>query len=397
MIRSCLNESSTPSAEALEQQRRDTTHLEAIGRLAGGVAHEFNNLLMIILSNVQLAQEQIAVGESAAENFQEVIDACDRAADLTQQLLAFGRRQLQKLEEFEVNDVAAETLRFAKRVIGENIETEFVPGGDCGAIRADRGQVKQLLLNLFLNARDAMRNGGKVTLKTGSRVSLGREHESVDRVPAGEYVVIEVADNGPGMDDDVKARVFEPFFTTKECGQGTGLGLATVYGIVRQNSGFIFLKSELGKGTTFRIYFPAVAPASTEQGVAEELAALAGSELVLLVEDEEALRSAVKRYLISRGFRVIEARNGEDACTACESLGEKLQLILSDVVMPKMSGLEMVRTIREKNPGVPVIFMTGYSESPLEPVANASLLRKPFNMATLTVELHKHLARGQLV
>lgn len=376
------------------QECQDAERLEAIGRLAGGVAHEFNNLLMIILSNVQLAQEQIQSGVGAGENLHEVVEACDRASDLTQQLLAFGRRQLQRLEECDVNEIAAEMLRFAHRVIGENLETELACDECCGVIRADRGQLKQILLNLLLHARDAMSAGGKIILKTNAHSSMG-ELGSQWQIPAGQYVKVEISDNGPGMADGVKARVFEPFFTTKELGKGSGLGLATVYGLVKQNNGFIQVASEIGRGTTFSMYFPAVEPSHESTAGAVEISNWTGSELILLVEDEDALRSALKRYLLSRGFRVLEARDGEEGCEVCAAVSERIDLILSDVVMPKMGGVEMVRRLRETHPDVPVIFMSGYTESPVCGGPTESLLPKPFNMNTLAAELHKRLAAGR--
>jgi PAS domain S-box-containing protein len=384
-------------AETLEQERNDAQKLEAIGRLAGGVAHEFNNLLMIILSNVQLAHEQVRDGQDAEENFNEVVEACDRAADLTQQLLAFGRRQLQKLEELDVNDVANETLRFARRLIGENIETEFVPTPLHGVVRADRAQLKQILLNIFLNARDVMPSGGKIALRTSPHFSEGNETE-LDGLPAGAYVMIEIADNGPGMDNDVKARVFEPFFTTKEFGKGTGLGLATVYGIVKQNDGYIHIESAISQGTTFKIFFPAVKASEIEDApLLERSFSWMGSERILLVEDEDALRSAVKRYLLSRGFQVIEARDGEEGCQLCAELDGEIDLVLTDVVMPKMSGPEMMKRLRESRPNLAAIYMSGYTDLAIGTGPLDSVLQKPFNMNTLASELHNRLATVRIV
>jgi two-component system cell cycle sensor histidine kinase/response regulator CckA len=335
----------------LEEQLRQAQKMEAVGRLAGGIAHDFNNLLTAIMGYSELALDGLAAeAGQVREDIRSVRDAAERAQGLTQQLLAFSRRQVLQPRVVEPEAVVAGIEAMLRRLIGEDVElvTERA-GGGCALV--DPGQLEQVLLNLVVNARDAMPRGGRVSIRT--------RRVDVDERP---HVAIEVADTGVGMSDDVRAQVFDPFFTTKDPGKGTGLGLATVYGIVEQSGGHIEVESEPGRGSTFTLLLPAVedspAPEPAELGAPPP-----GRETVLLVEDEESVRALARRVLAAQGYRVLEARDPLEALRICREHGGPIDLLLSDVVMPELGGRELADRVLEQRPGLPLLFMSGYADA----------------------------------
>lgn len=372
--------------KSLELQLIQAQKMEAVGRLAGGVAHDFNNLLTAINGYSQLALQRIDARDPLYRDIEEVHKAGQRAATLTRQLLAFSRKQVLQPRVISLNAVVMDVERLLKRLIGEDVELATVLAPDLGSVRADPGQVEQVLVNLAVNARDAMPNGGRLLLET-SNVEL----DAADpRAPAdlkpGRYVLVVVTDTGTGIPDPVKEHLFEPFFTTKEPGKGTGLGLATVHGIVRQSGGHIAVESEAGRGAKFRIYLPRVdvppEPAPRPGGGKE---AWRGQETVLLVEDEPAVRALTKAVLTQAGYTVLEARRGEEALLIRQNHPGTIHLVLSDLVMPGLNGLELVRRLREETPGLRVLFMSGYTDAA---IMNAGVLRPdvPFLSKPFTTE-----------
>jgi PAS domain S-box-containing protein len=377
----------------LEAQLLQAQKMDAIGRLAGGVAHDFNNLLTIITSYSELALDSVVSGSPTQTRLQEILSAAHRAAELTRQLLAFSRQQPQALRVAEVNPVIGGIVKTLHRLIGEDIELIFVPGEELGRIRLDPVQIEQILMNLASNSRDAMPQGGQLTIQT-SDVQL--EEQYVDRknaiIPLGRYAVLTVTDTGAGIPADHLSHVFEPFYTTKPSGKGTGLGLATVYGIVKQNHGFVWVYSEPGMGTTFKIYLPCVAnqPVTPEIPQITCEPVLRGNETVLLVEDEEALRRAAAEFLSLRGYTVLEARDGLDALSVTKNHGSTIHLAVTDVVMPHMSGGQLANELDTLRPETRVLFVSGYAGQTVldHKVVNVenNFLQKPF---TLTQLAHK--------
>ena len=382
----------------LEAQLLQAQKMDAIGRLAGGVAHDFNNLLTIITSYSELALDSVVPGSPTHARLQEILSAAHRAAELTRQLLAFSRQQPQALRVAELNPVVGAIVKTLHRLIGEDIELMFVPGTELGRIRLDPVQIEQILMNLAANSRDAMPQGGKLTIQT-SDVRLDEEY--VDRkkaiIPIGRYAVLSVTDTGTGIPADHVAHVFEPFYTTKPSGKGTGLGLATVYGIVKQNHGFVWVYSEPGMGTTFRIYLPCVAnqPVTLEVAEISSEAVVRGTETVLLVEDEEALRRAASEFLSLRGYTVLEARDGLDALSVTKNHGSTIHLAITDVVMPYMSGGQLAEELNSRRPETRVLFVSGYAG---QTVLNhkvvdveSNFLQKPFTLTQLANKVRKVL------
>ena len=346
--------------EKLQQVRK----LEAIGRLAGGVAHDFNNLLTGIRGFAQFAQDQMPVGSPVHDDLEEILRSADRAASLTGQLLAFGRRQVLRASVLDLNAVVGETGRLLHRLIGEDIRIDTRLAGDLGRVKADPGQVEQVLVNLALNARDAMPTGGVLTVET-SDVALTEDDDARSSfdVRPGRYVQMVVRDTGHGMDAATLDRVFEPFFTTKPMGQGTGLGLSTVYGIVKQSGGYVWVDSAPGAGTTVRICLPRVdAPASAPRDRGTARPAGGGHETVLLVEDDDTVRALTRRVLDRQGYQVLEARNGVEALRIAEPELSRIHLVISDVVMPELGGRQLVERLREIRPELPVLLMSGYTD-----------------------------------
>jgi two-component system cell cycle sensor histidine kinase/response regulator CckA len=372
-------------AELVQSQKMD-----AIGRLAGGVAHDFNNLLTIITSYSELALDSVTSESPAQTRIQEILSAAHRAAGLTRQLLAFGRRQPQALRVADLNPVVSTIVKTLNRLIGEDIELVFAPGEGLGRIRLDPVQIEQILMNLAANSRDAMLEGGRCTIET-SNVQLDQEY--VDRkraiIPVGRYAVLTVTDTGSGIPPEHLTHVFEPFYTTKPSGKGTGLGLATVYGIVKQNHGFVWVYSEPGIGTTFKIYFPCVAerPTSVEVSEGDPEIMVRGTETVLLVEDEDPLRRAAAEFLGLRGYTVLEARNGLEALSLARNREPAIQLLVTDVVMPHMSGGELAQEMEQLFPTTKVLFVSGYPGQTVvdHKVADvdSNFLQKPFTLKQL--------------
>ena len=347
----------------LEAQLMQAQKMDAIGRLAGGIAHDFNNLLTIITSYSELALDSVASGSAAQSRMQEILSAARRAADLTRQLLAFSRQQPQALRVAELNPVVRGIVKTLPYLIGEDIELIFVAGEGLGRVRLDPVQIEQILMNLAANSRDAMPQGGRCTIET-SNVQLDEQY--VDRksiIPTGRYAVLTMTDTGAGIHADHLAHVFEPFYTTKPSGKGTGLGLATVYGIVKQNHGFVWAYSEPGMGTTFKIYLPCVhdPPRTLDRPERGLEVVLRGTETVLLVEDEEPLRRAAAEFLSLRGYHVLQAKDGVDALLVAKNHGSMIHLAVTDVVMPHMSGGELARELEPLRPETRMLFVSGYA------------------------------------
>ena len=345
-----------------EDQLRQAQKLEAVGRLAGGVAHDFNNLLSVVLSYSELALEDVEAGSAAALPLREIQRAGQRAADLTRQLLAFSRHQVLDLTVIDLNDVLGGLGRLLARVLGEDIELKILAAPASATVRADKGQLDQVILNLVVNARDAMPQGGKLTVAC-SVVDLDEEYARVHvGVTPGSYVVLSVNDTGVGMSKATQARAFEPFFTTKEQGKGTGLGLSTVFGIVKQSGGHIWLYSEPGIGTTFKIYLPRVAGAVDPSRDVSHLPVVGGHETILLIEDEDQVRNVAMAILRQLGYRVLDASTPERALALCVEYKGQIDLLLTDVVMPRLSGREVADRVSILRPGLPVLFMSGYTD-----------------------------------
>jgi len=374
---------------ALELQLQQSQKMEAVGRLAGGVAHDFNNLLMVISGYCESLLERAGTNPELSGPAGEIAAAAARASTLTRQLLAFSRKQMLAPKVFDLNSVVGENLKMLARLIGEDIDLVRVPGMNLGLVKADPGQIEQVIMNLAVNARDAMPKGGRLTIET-SNVTLDETYAGMHSpVQPGEYVMLSVSDSGAGMDAETLNHIFEPFFTTK--GQhGTGLGLSTVYGIIKQSGGYIWVYSELGRGTTFKIYLPRVS-ASGEAVQNEPAMTQAqfqrGHETILLVEDEVTLRGLVKQYLGSQGYNVLEAPEGAAAIQVAASHPGPIHLLLSDVIMPGMNGRELSERISGVRPETKVLFVSGYTENVigengmLEP--GTAFLQKPFSLTGL--------------
>jgi hypothetical protein len=379
-----------------EEQLRQSQKMEAVGRLAGGIAHDFNNLLTIIAGRCDLLLLRLSREDPTRKEIQDMRDAAGRAATLTHQLLAFSRRQVLAPKVLDLNAVVRDLLPMLRRLIGEDIELTTRLEPDLGRVRADPGQVEQVLMNLAVNARDAMGRGGTLAVETHNAdldETYARQHPPTR---PGPYVRLTVSDTGEGMDRDTLARVFEPFFTTKEQGKGTGLGLATAYGIVKQSGGYIWVYSEMGHGSAFKVYLPRVeseaAPARPAAAAAE---APRGSETILLVEDESGVRALARDVLEARGYRVLEGRGGREALQICERYGADIHLLLTDVVMPGMSGRALAEQLVLQRPGVKVLYMSGYTEDAIarHGVLEAGLayLQKPFTIDSLTRKVREVL------
>jgi PAS domain S-box-containing protein len=386
----------------LEAKLLQSQKMDAIGRLAGGIAHDFNNLLTIITSYSELALDSVIPGSTAQSRMHEILSAAHRAADLTRQLLAFSRQQPQALRVAEVNPVVSAIVKTLSRLIGEDIELVFVPGEGMGRVRLDPVQIEQILMNLAANSRDAMPQGGKCTIQT-CNVHLDEHYADRKRavIPVGRYAVLTVTDTGAGIHADHLTHVFEPFYTTKPSGKGTGLGLATVYGIVKQNHGFVWVYSEPGIGTIFKIYLPCVEeqPSTLEMPDAGAETVFRGTETVLLVEDEEALRRAAAELLSLRGYNVLEAKDGLDALSVARQYGSIIHLAVTDVVMPHMSGGELAKELETIRPETRVLFVSGYAgQTVLDHDVNAehNFLQKPFTLKQLASKVRSVLDHSSM-
>ncbi len=383
----------------LEAQLRQAQKMEAVGRLAGGIAHDFNNLLTIIAGYSQLALDQLGGREPLTGHVAEIRKASDRAASLTRQLLAFGRRQVLAAQVLNLNAVVANTEKMLRRLIGEDIELVASLDEELGYVKADPGQIEQVIFNLAVNARDAMPAGGRLTIETAN-LELGEDYAASHYpVKPGPYVMVAVSDTGSGMDAETLTHIFEPFFTTKEQGKGTGLGLAMVFGIVQQSGGHIAVYSEPGQGSTFKIYLPRVEKAdATAASKADRPASLPrGAETVLLVEDEAALRSMVRGVLESHGYKVLEARSGEDALVVCEQHKGPIHLLLTDVIMPEMSGPRLADHLAPFHRDVKVLYISGYTDEGIIHHgildSGTNFLQKPFTPETLIRKVREVIAQ----
>lgn len=386
----------TTETKRLQAQFQQAQKMEAVGRLAGGVAHDFNNILGIITGYSELSQEKIDSQLPVAKNLEQIKLAANRAANLTRQLLAFSRQQVVAPRVLDLNMVVNDVSKMLARVVGEDISLVFQPSSPLWSIKVDVGQIEQVLLNLVVNARDAMPDTGTITIATAN-VDLDenyvREHEPV--IP-GEYVMLSVWDTGSGMDEVTRARIFEPFFTTKEAGKGTGLGLASVYGIVKQSNGYIWVYSELGQGTTFKLYFPRVrADVEPLNIVPSSTVMKRGNETIVLVEDEATLRSVTATILRSAGYTVLEAGTPDAAIHLAEMHAGPIQLLLTDVILPFMNGVELSKRLVGLRPDLKVIFISGYGGDELARhislAPDAVLVEKPVSRRTLLTKIHATL------
>ena len=380
----------------LEQQLRQAQKMEAIGQLAGGVAHDFNNVLTAIAGNAELLQEGFADGDPKRETVEEIRTAASRAESLTRQLLAFSRQQIMQPKVLKLNRVVAGMEKMLRRLIGEDIDLVCVLPNDVGQVVADPSQIEQVILNLAVNARDAMPTGGKLTIETGNAefdAIYARAHPPA--VP-GRFVMIAVSDSGSGMSPEVQARVFEPFFTTKAPGKGTGLGLATVYGIVKQSGGFIWVYSEPGQGTTFKIYLGRAADDQRPETVSTAVAEVrGGDEVILLVEDEAAVRRVALHALQRYGYTVLEAALPSEALTICREHTGKIDLVVTDVVMPGMSGPDLAQQLLALRPALKVLLSSGYPGEAIahrgELFSGLAFLPKPFTPTGLARKVREVL------
>jgi PAS domain S-box-containing protein len=382
----------------LEEQFRQAQKMEAIGRLAGGVAHDFNNLLTIISGYGEMLLAAVKDDEVARDAAEEVLKAAGRAGELAGQLLTFSRRQVIQPKIIDLNVLIGNVQRLLARVIGEDIElrTLLAPGG--ANVKADAGQMEQVLMNLAVNARDAMPAGGNLTIET-TEAQLDEHYARLHTgVTPGPYIMLAVSDTGTGMDADTRSHLFEPFFTTKERGKGTGLGLSTVYGIVKQHGGDIWVYSEPGHGSTFKVYLPAVESAAVANGpVPPPPARSLGNETVLLVEDEAGVRKLIRDILVAHGYKVLEAESGEGALSVVGGFGDRIDLLLTDIVMPKMSGWDLAEAMALLRPDTKVLFLSGYTNQVVVEhgvlEANAEFLQKPFTPETLARKIRTVLDR----
>ncbi len=389
----------TTEQKRLEAQFAQSQKMQAVGLLAGGIAHDFNNLLTAMIGFCDLLLLRHRAGDQSFADIMQIKQNANRAANLVRQLLAFSRQQTLQPRVLQVTDVLAEVSHLLRRLIGENIELAMVHGRDLSPVRVDQGQLEQVIINLAVNARDAMSNGGHLRIRTENVVTREPLQRGAEVMPPGRYVMIEIADTGTGIPPEIMDRIFEPFFSTKSVGSGTGLGLSTVYGIVRQTGGYVFVDSAVGEGATFRIYLPEhQAEAGSVQrvdGKEEAARDLTGIGTILLVEDEDAVRLFSARALRNKGYQVLEARSGE---AALEIVGEHLNeidLIISDVVMPRVDGPTMVKEVRSRRADLPVIFISGYAEDAFRRRIDAgeevNFLLKPFTLKQLAAKVKEVL------
>jgi PAS domain S-box-containing protein len=380
----------------LEQQLQQIQKMEAVGKLAGGVAHDFNNLLTVISGSSAILLADVRTDKSARELLKEIYKASQRAASLTHQLLAFSRKQVLEPKVLDLNNIIRDAERMLNRLIGEDVSLTTVLAPDLGLVKVDPGQIEQVIMNLVVNARDAMPQGGKVTIETANVDLDGNYAQTRPEVKTGHYVMLAASDNGCGMNEQTKSRIFEPFFTTKETGKGTGLGLATVYGIVKQSSGHIDVYSELDLGTTFKIYLPKVEDQNLSGKVIPSLRPTPhGKETILIVEDEGTVRALSRHALQIFGYNVLEASNGREAIRICDQHEGTIHLLVTDVVMPEMGGRQVAERLAALRPSLKVMYLSGYTEDAvvrhgvLE--AETAFLRKPFTPTILACKVREVL------
>jgi signal transduction histidine kinase len=381
-----------------EERSSQGERLAAIGRLTGGVAHDFNNLLTVITGYGDLLLARLSETDPARRYPEEIVKAAERAGRLTHQLLAFSRKQILQPQVLELNGIVTEIEKMLRRLIGEDIELSLNLSSDLGRIKADPGQIEQVLVNLAINARDAMSEGGKLTIETANvdlNETYARNHPTVQ---AGPYVMLAVSDTGCGMDKETQSHIFEPFFTTKELGKGTGLGLSTVYGIVKQSEGNIWVYSEPGRGTTFKIYLPRTGAAPGMIDVPARAVSTRGTETILLVEDEEILRKLAGEILEDSGYTVLKSGNAKEALRLFSAHQSRIHLLITDVVMPGLSGRELAERLTSLDPTLKVLYMSGYTDDTI--VRHGVLeegiefIQKPFSPETFTRKVREVLERG---
>ena len=378
-----------------EEQLRQGQRLESVGRLAGGIAHDFNNMLTAINGYSDLVLRRLSANDPLRPNIEEIKKAGERSAALTQQLLAFSRRQMLQPKILDINNIISDTAVMLERLIGEDVVLA-AKLSSISRVEADPGQISQVILNLVVNSRDAMPDGGTITIETKD-VCLDKENvKQYEWAEPGNFVLLKISDSGVGIDSETLRHIFEPFYTTKEIGKGTGLGLATVYGIVKQSGGHIWVSSDIGKGTTFEIYLPQISEnedLSEETQPSEQLPN--GTELILLVEDEQRVRDLTRKLLEFCGYTVIEARNGVEALEICEKSGDKIDLVMTDVVMPQMGGRELAERITEQYPRIKLLFTSGYTDEMIVKhdvnEANTAFIQKPFTLEALALKVRKVL------
>ncbi len=384
----------------LENQMAQSQKMQAVGQLAGGIAHDFNNLLTAMIGFCDLLLMRHKAGDPSFADIMQIKQNSNRAANLVRQLLAFSRQQTLQPKVLDLTDTITEVSHLLKRLIGANIQLKITHGRDLGMVKVDEGQMEQVLINLVVNARDAMKTGGVVTIKTSNIETKRMKRFGSDEMPAGEWVCVSVNDTGTGIEDAIQERIFDPFFSTKEIGSGTGLGLSTVYGIVRQTNGFIELKSTLGEGTTFNVYLPRVVPQASADSaqnsqIQEATKDLTGTARILLVEDEDAVRSFSTRALQNKGYEVFSANSGEDAMRQIEDDKLEFDLLVTDVIMPDMDGIELSQKVVEKFPDMTVIYMSGYTEDRVKDDMgeNFYFLSKPFTLKQLAEKVKEVLEK----
>ena len=398
----------------LEDQLRHSQKLEAVGQLAGGVAHDFNNLLMLIQAHNEHLRDHLSTDDPARKDVLQIENAVTRAASLTAQLLTFSRKQVLRPEILNLNAVLADVGKMLHRLIGENIEVNIVPACSPARVKADPGQIEQVILNLAVNARDAMPAGGRLTITVGEAELAENDSRNHEGAPAGKYVMLSVSDTGSGMDTETQAHIFEPFFTTKAPGKGTGLGLATVYGVVKQSDGWIWVDSKPGRGTTFQIYLPSVQEFVARESSIKKIpldespstkkptpaassvdASPKGRETVLVVEDQDGIRDIVRESLRRNGYKVLIANDGDEALQMASAYPDPIHLLITDLVMPNIGGRELAQRLTPQRPTMKVLFMSGYSEqSALEIEAtsqSATVLQKPFSLDALARNVRRVL------
>ena len=396
----------TTEVRELEKQVAQVQKMDMVGQLAGGIAHDFNNVLSAIMMATDFLLNAHKPTDPSFGDIMQIKQNANRAASLVRHLLAFSRRQTLRPQVLDFGETLSDLGMLLKRLLGEKVELVPVHGRDLWPVKADVSQVEQVIVNLAVNARDAMPNGGKLTVRTANITAEEARTLPYKPLPAADYVMVEVSDTGTGIPKEIIEKIFEPFFTTKETGKGTGLGLSTVYGIVKQTNGYIFVNSTIGQGTSFRIYLPRhvpvageaaeAAPAEAKATEAKPMADLTGHGTILLVEDEEGLRGLNARGLASRGYTVLEAGNGVEAIEMIESRGGDVDLVVSDVVMPEMDGPTLAKELRTRNPGLKIIFVSGYAEDAFEKnlpdEVQFNFLAKPFTLKQLVAAVKETMA-----
>ncbi len=382
--------------KTLEAQLFQAQKLEAVGRLAGGVAHDFNNLLTVIIGNDRFLLNRLPAADPGRTYAEEIMKAADRCAALTRQLLAFSRRQVIQPQILDLNQAVRQSEGMMRRLLGEDVKIEYRLEPDAGMVRLDSSQLDQVLLNLLINAREAMPGGGNVLVETAN-VTLDEEYARAHvGVKPGAYLMLAVTDTGNGIAPEIRKHIFEPFFTTKSSERGAGLGLATVYGIVKQNKGDIWVYSEVGVGTTFKVYLPQVrGPGSLEDAASRTALQSGGDETVLVVEDEDSVRDVVCRVLSMAGYRVLEAQSAKDALSLEQTHDDGIHLLVTDVVMPNMGGPELATRLKRRRPDLKVLFLSGYTENAIVQQgmldSNLNFLQKPFEFEKLLGKVRESL------